>query len=385
MGERYTEVEFLDPDGDPDGDADAVHWLDEEEGLGPRSARLPARTTPHRVLGSLLVFALGFSVTGLFGASALRHDRAVRAAANELMLRATDDRDPVALTDPAQLRADSWRLEPTASIAVDVTNESPDPITLLPGATLLGPGLISPVTLAPAGVAVLAPGRSGRLTGVATAECGVRPLTEPAQPAAAVKGDSVLVQARTASGSIGVASLTVGAGEADPVRSRICAEEGDGLTASFFPESVDPATHSFTVAVSAHSLAAQPLRFSVTAGYADDRTELVGVEPSTLQVEMAGGEPATADLTASAVDALLPGARLTEATPAGAVTGVLTPGSSVSAGYTVHVTACPRTLPATGADVQLRMYLDYRGQPAMFQEDGFDLVTLVAATCGLIA
>jgi hypothetical protein len=201
----------------------------------------------------------------------------------------------------------------------------------------------------------------------------------------AAEGNTVLVQARTASGAVGVAALTLGQPGADSVRQQICNQEGDSLAASFFPVSVDAATHSFTVAVSAHSLAAQPLRYWVTASFANGPENMTVNQPSSLSVLMSGGRPDIAGLTADAVDALLAGARLQDAAPLGPVAGTLAPGGRTTAGYTVHVTACPSVVPNSTADLVLQMFLDDHGQPAYFQTDSFDLVTLVAAACGLVA
>jgi hypothetical protein len=382
MGDESPLVEFLDP-GDGPGDADEVLWLG-EEGLGShRPGLLPPRATARRITGSVLVFALALSLTGFSGLSALRHARAVAAAANELILREVDVGDAVTLTDPNRLGgANAWRIEPSASIAIGVTNESPDTITLLPGSQLTGPGLAEPSTLAPSGTRVLAPGQSGRLTGTVTVDCGVQ-VESFARPCAAA-GSTVLVQARTASGAVGVAALTVG--EADGVRQQICDEQGNSLAASFFPVSVNALTRTFTVAVAARSLAAQPLKYWVSASFGSGAGGVSGSVPSTVRIKIADdGRPVVPSLSVDAVDALLPGVRLEKAVPMGPVDGTLAPGASLTAGFTVHVQACPASTPSGGAVLDLQMFLDDHGQPAFFQSDGFNLADLVAAACGLIA
>lgn len=382
MGENSPLVEFLDPEDGP-GEAEQVLWLG-EEGLGShRAGLLPPRTTARRVTGTVLVFALALSLTGYSGLAALRHSRAVAAAANELILREVNVGDAVTLTDPNQLGgANAWRIEPSASIAIDVTNASPDAITLLPGAQLTGPGLAEPGTLSPTGTRVLAPGQSGRLAGTVTVDCGVQ-VESFAKPGAAA-GSTVLVQARTASGAVGVAALAVG--EADGVRRQICDEQGDSLAASFFPVSVDVLTHTFTVAVSARSLAAQPLKYWVSASFGDGTGSISAPVPSMMRIKVADdGRPLVPSLSVDAVDALLPGARLEKAVPVGPVAGTLAPGASLTAGFTVHVQACPAGTPSSAAVIGLQMFLDDHGQPAYFQSDGFNLADLVAATCGLIA
>jgi hypothetical protein len=139
MGDELPRIEFLEPHEDPE-DPEDIAWLDaqdgQEEDLGGSrgGSLLPPRTTARRALVSMLIFALALSTTGFAGVDAFRHDQAVQAAANELMLREVADIDPVTLTDPGELGGlGAWRVDPSASIAVGVTNESPDPVTLLPG------------------------------------------------------------------------------------------------------------------------------------------------------------------------------------------------------------------------------------------------------------
>jgi len=352
MENEHSQAEFLDPREDPDG----IDWLDEEHVRShARSRRLPSSAVVRRFLGSLLVFAVIAAVTGYAGLAAYRHDQAVAAAADSLVIGGVDVGDPVSLTDPGQLGGtDSWRIDPSAAIAIGVTNQSPEAITLLSGSTLLGPGLIHPAALRSAGAMVLQPGQVGRLVGVVSVDCAVQESTRSTVifvPGAAAQGDTVLVQARTASGAVGAASVQLDTG-GETVRQQICLQQGAGLATSTFPESVDVRTHSFTIAVSAHSLAAQPLRYQLTQIYPNG---------------------------------MLPGVTLSAPTPFGAVSGVLAPGAGVSAGFTVHVESCPRS-PTTGiAEVYLQMYLDDSGSLAYFQSNGFDLTTLVGAACGLDA
>jgi hypothetical protein len=352
MEDEHSQVEFLDPREDPDG----IDWLDEEHVRSHmRSRWQPSSAVVRRFLCSLLVFAAVVGLTGYAGLAAYRHDQAVAAAANSLVIGQVDVGDPVSLTDPGQLGGtDSWQIHPSAAIAIGVTNQSPDAITLLSGSTLLGPGLIHPVALRASGATVLRPGQAGRLVGVVSVDCAVQASTKSAViivPGAASQGDTVLVQARTASGAVGAASVQLDTG-GETVRQQICQQQGAGLATSSFPESVDVRTHSFTIAVSAHSLAAQPLHYQLTQIYPNG---------------------------------MLPGVTLSRATPFGAVSGVLAAGASVSAGFTVHVESCPKS-PTTGiAEVYLQMYLDYSGSLAYFQTNGFDLATLVGAACGLDA
>lgn len=355
MDDRASHIEFIDPHEDPQDDPDAVEWLDGDGGDGAdhvrshESSRLPPRTTPRRVLGSLLVFCLVLAATGYAGTLVYRHDIAVEQAANTLMLRAVDVGDPVTLLDPGTLGGvGAWRIDPSAAVAVDLTNESPDPITLLPDSALYGPGLTKPATLRPSGGGVLRPGQTGRLTGVATVDCGVK-----AASGGADHGNSVLVQARTTSGAVGAASVDLDGG-GESVRQEICVQQGEGLVSSFYPQSVDSAKHSFTVAVAAHSLAAQPLRYQI-------------------------------DVTISIPQAQIPSVPLSTPVPYGPVTGTLQPEAGMNAGFVVHVTACPTVATSARGTVELEMLLYDHGTPAVFQMDGFDLGTLVRAACGLLS
>ena len=250
MGDERWRIEFLDPhEADPDESA-RIAWLDagdaEEAGGAARAGSLggpalPPRTTARRVFGSLLVFGVALSSTGFAGLDALRHDQAVAAAANMLLLRQVNAGDPVTLTNPAQLVGgpESRQLEPSASVAVEVTNESPDAITLLPGATLFGPGLTAPATLRPSGTTTLAPGQSGRLSGTVTVDCG----TQVIRVSALDQSNSVLVQARTASGAVGMATVALVAG-GESIRQEICAEQSEGM---------DTSTHAFSTALATHT------------------------------------------------------------------------------------------------------------------------------------
>ena len=347
MGDQFSSIEFLDPREDPGG----VAWLDAEDEQDVRSSEssLPPRASARRVLGSLLVFAFALCTTGFAGVLAYRHDQAVEAAADALILREVRVGDPVTLVDPGALGGSgAWRIDPSATVAVDVTNESPDTITLLPGATLLGPGLTAPATLRPSGLSVLRRGQSGRLTGVATVNCAV----QTAQTEQAAHGNTVLVPARTASGAVGVASVALDGG-GESVRQEICVQQGQGLAASVFPESVNTRTHSFTLTVSAHSLSTQPLRYRLVLAFS--------------------GRPTP-----------LPGTPLSAAVPVGAVSGTLAAGADLSAGYTMRVLSCPTWLPTSGAEVDLEMEVYFRGKPAVFQSDSFGLDTIVGAACGLL-
>ena len=431
MGDELSRIEYLEP---PEG-TDDIAWLDvdgepEEDLDGSRgSSLLPPRTTARRASASLLIFALALSTTGFAGVHAFRHDQSVQTAENELVLREAAVTDPVMLTDPGELGGvGMWRLDPSASIAIGVTNESPDPVTLLPDATLYGPGMTGPATLQPSGRTLLKPGQSDELTGVATVNCGV-----PTERLTSVlENNTIMVQARTASGAKGVATVSLDGG-GESIRSEICTEEGDALAANFFPEAVNPATHTFTVVVAARSLAAQSMHYEVTESYASSVISVGGPvrmepgagpvvapepvlsgtpvgpaapvgqgsssgAPSSSATPVASTAPVTSGASGAPVAGSqlgllpgvtatsdLPGVELSAPVPAGAVDGTLAAGAGLSAGFTIRVLSCPRSLPTVQSAVELAVQLDDGGVPADFQADGFNLDTLVGAACGLLA
>jgi hypothetical protein len=433
MGDELSRIEFLESPEDA-GDIGDIAWLDvdgepAEDLDGSRgSSLLPPRTTARRVLLSLLIFALALSTTGFVGVHAFRHDQSVQAAENELVVREAEVTDPLMLTDPGELGGvGMWRLDPTASIAIGVTNESPDPITLLPDATLYGPGMTGPATLQPSGSTLLRPGQSDELTGVATVNCGIQ--TE--RLTSVLEDNTILVQARTASGAVGMATVSLDGG-AESIRSEICTEEGDALSANFFPEAVNPAAHTFTVVVSARSLAAQSMQYQVTESYASSVASVggpIGTEPGVGWVgavgavgsaapvgsvgsggsavpvgsavpgtsgapvssaapvapgaPVAGGQPDL--LPGATATSGLPGVKLSAPVPTGAVDGTLAAGADLNAGFTIRVLSCPRSLPTAQSAVELAVQLNENGTPAVFQADGFNLDTLVGAACGLLA
>lgn len=381
MGDELARIEFL----DPQQDADDIAWLDsdgaEETGgtehvWSHEGSVLPPRTTARRVLGSLLVFALALSATGYAGRHAYRHDQAVAAAANVLLLDQVNVGDPVTLTDPGALGGvGAWQIEPSSAIAVDVTNESPDPITLLPGATLSGGGLVAPATLRPSGTALLKPGESGRLVGMVTVNCSV-----DQQFSFALDANGMAVRARTASGAVGVAVLPLNPG-GETLRQQICNAQGQGLATIFFPESADPRTHSFTLTVAMQSLVAHALPYQVEQSYSnsppanDAQAAEMGLQPPTSEAPPANGTAAS----------VLPGIRLSASTPAGPVSGSLASGASVNAGYTVHVLDCPSKVPTAPAVLNLEVLLKDHGTSVLFQTDSFDLNLLVGSACGLLS
>lgn len=224
MGDQPPSIEFIDPHEEPGGDPHTVAWsdADDEQGKRPREGTLPPHTTVRRILASLLIFGLALAVTGFAGAHAYRRAQATELADDTLILGEARVGEPVTLVDPDELGGSGgWRLDPSVTVAVDVTNESPDAITLLPGALLTGSGLSSPAALQPSGASVLEPGQSGRLIGTATVNCGVRAL----QSAKVAQPGSVLVPARTSNGAVGAAQVDLDGG-GESIREQICGRQG---------------------------------------------------------------------------------------------------------------------------------------------------------------
>jgi len=212
-------------DGDID-EGDDVAWLEDEDQIAAGSGALPARTTRARVVGSLLLVGAVLAATG-YGANAVdQRDRAAdlgnAAAADELVLAAPASRgiSLPGLGDLGSAAARTGRLRTerlSTEIAVPLVNRGPAAITLLPGATLLGPGL----TAADLGDAtiVLAPGQSTVLRGRVTVDCG-RDDNGTGTGTKAVT--SLMVSARTSGGGLGVSTVAFDAA-AGSVRDRVCA------------------------------------------------------------------------------------------------------------------------------------------------------------------
>jgi hypothetical protein len=207
---------FLDPD------ADGVEWLDEDgdaDEVGARDPVLPAPTTRHRALGSLLAAGALVAAVAAGSNAVYRHDLAADAAAetasNELIL-AVPASLGMSLPDLGGVgAAGGWIQDPRTEIALPVVNRGPEPVTLLPGATLLGAGVTAWSADVRGGV-VLAPGQSTVLRGYVTVDCvfsgpdvGVRART------------SLTLRARTSGGGLGVSTVTYDGAEGS-VRDRVC-------------------------------------------------------------------------------------------------------------------------------------------------------------------
>lgn len=281
------------------------------------------------------------------GVAAYRRDLAADRDAAVLLLGETATGDPVILPDTTSLdRGGVWSSEPSTTVEVDVTNRGPDPVTLLPGAPLRGPGVVAGA-LAPEGGGKLNPGRVGRLVGKVTVDCVV----------ARESGQTTLaVRARLANGSVGSAPIGLNV-YGESVREQICLEQGAGVVSSDFPQSADPASHTFTLTMNAHSLSPQPIRYRLTYQYtSSDGNTVVGQGEDTGIL----GAPV----------------------PVGSTSGVLPPGGDLSVGFVVPVRLCPAVPGRDTVDVELRLIGDDGGRPVLLRAAAFDLSTLVAAACG---
>ncbi len=214
-------------------EADGVEWLEDEDELASRGCALPAPTTRNRLASLLLVGAV-LAATG-FGANRVYHRdltaQTVAEASTDTLILAAPAHGGVSLpglvegaksADSATRRTEPQQTgEPRAEVAVSLVNRSPGPITLLPGAVLLGVGL-SGSSLGGSSTVVLAPGQSTVLRGFVTADCAAaRPERD------AVAETSLMVSARTSGGGLGVGTVSLGSAGGS-IRDRICRALGEG-------------------------------------------------------------------------------------------------------------------------------------------------------------
>lgn len=333
MEDAEAEVEFLESDPDPDA------WPP-----GPGD-------TWRRPAAFVLVLGLCLGAAAIAGGRAYRRDQAADRAAATLALQVLATGDPVGLPEAATLgSAGTWTGEPSTTVEVDVVNRGPDAVTLLPDAAMSGPG-VAAANLAPSGDARLGPGQVGRLLGTVQVDCGL--------PSAAGLGrdaqTTLRVRARLANGSVGTAPIGLNTG-GESVREEICLQQGAAVASGNFTESADPLRRTFTVSLSARSLARSALSYTLTYQYAD--------------------------ASRNGAVAAVPGTALAAPVPVGEVAGLLTPGGRLSGGFTVPVTQCPIALPEENVDVELQLIAADADRKVLLQADEFDLSLLVAAACG---
>ncbi|MBR7833188.1 hypothetical protein KDL01_07925 [Actinospica durhamensis] len=215
-------------------EVDGVEWLEDEAELASRGSALPAPTTRNRLASLLLVGAV-LAATAL-GANRVYHRdltaQTVAEASTDTLVLAAPAHGGVSLPGLVEGvkgaryatgtgSATQQPGEPRAAVAVALVNRSPGPVTLLPGAVLLGVGL-SGSSLGGSSALVLAPGQSTVLRGFVTADCAAgRPERD------AVAETSLMISARTSGGGLGVGTVSLGSAGGS-VRDRICLALGEG-------------------------------------------------------------------------------------------------------------------------------------------------------------
>lgn len=334
MEDAETEIEFLESQPDPDA-----------------RPLLGRRFSWHRPAAFVLVLGLCVGACATVGVHAYRRDQAADRAAAVLVLREQATGDPVSLPDAASLGDHgTWTFDPTTTVEVDVVNRGPLPVTLLAEVAMRGPGVTS-ASLAPLGDGRLNPGQIGRLAGTVRVDCGL--------PSAATAGQdaqtTLLVRARLANGGIGTEPIGLNTG-GESVREQICLQQGAAVASGNFAESADPVHQTFVVSLTARSLTATPLSYTLAYQYTNaSRGGAVAAPP-----------PAT----------------LGTPVPVGSVSGLLGPEARLSGGFVVPVTRCPVGLPEENVDVELQLIVSYAGRRVLLQADAFDLSMLAAAACG---
>jgi hypothetical protein len=273
MSGRVEPDEFEDVE-----DAGEIEWLEGDEEfaeevedtISARSARLPAPTTRHRAVASLLLVGAVLAVCVYAADSVYRRDLLGDVAADELIL-AAPPRPGVSLPALEHLAsAGRWTERPRTEVAVPLVNRGPDPITLLPGATLLGVGL-SASSLGADAATVLGPGQATLLRGYVTADCV---YSRPDSAAAAET--SLMISARTSGGGLGVSAVALGS-DGGSVRDRICAAQSGAVAGLDLGRSADPGTRSITLSFDAISHADVPLGYTMSVAF--DPGTWLGAEP----------------------------------------------------------------------------------------------------------
>ncbi|MBR7833187.1 hypothetical protein KDL01_07920 [Actinospica durhamensis] len=347
-------VEFLEPD-----EGEEVDWL-EEDPLGAAPSRLTL-TTRHRAAVSLLTLAALLAAGVGTADRVYRHDQALELAASALVLTQPAGAAGVSLPTIAVLGVGtSWTWRPDTDVQITLVNRGPDPVTLLPGDTLASLSQIDGVArLDPVGTATLQPGQTGRLEGVAVAQCNED------DPNALL---TLTVRARTASGSVGLTSLELSHSATEgTLAEQACQAEAPKMAAWTPAASTDARAHTFTLSMSVTSQADVPL----TLGSGQ---EYYNVYPA-------------GTFMGSDVSPSLPGIVLDAPIYSGdeSDTAQLAPGRRLTASYTVHVARCPATgpIPDQGWKVELFTQLSVDASFASTRQYTVDLSSLVAAACGL--
>ncbi|WP_034265282.1 hypothetical protein [Actinospica robiniae] len=383
------QVEFLDlgTGGGPDGDgADEVDWLEEADGeervaAGRDPRRLPPRATRNRALASVLSLAVVLSAAIGAGTAAYdRHQTDVRSA-NLVRLAASSTAPSIpGLTELAF--APKWHAILSEQVVVPVVNKSPHPITLLDG-RLTETGLRGAPTLKPVGKAVIPPEGTGELGGMVTADCtaGFSDMSSGANPQSSAgldgtttamasvidtasldAGDltkmresmgALQVQARSVSGHLGEQTIFPEQAVGNTA-DRICSQQGRKVAQlNKVTTSVDPSAHTFTVSVTAKSLADTALEYVSSAGFE--------TLPGALGLELAG------DFSPSSQDDLVQ------------------PGGSFTVSFQMTVVTCPTS--ATFHQDQIMLNVTFLSDDFMLSgvNESVAARPLIYGACGLPA
>lgn len=216
------------PDVLLDGDVDETEWLEQadEDEIAAHPAALSSRPPHRRVVSSLLLLGAVLVATGYGAADVYQRDRTADlvadAAADELILAAPTS-GGISLPALGGLGSADFRAgRLSTEIAVPLVNRGPAAVTLLPGATLLGPGLTA-AHLGDGGTIVLGPGQATVLRGSVTVDCAASAVGRG--PTA---GTSLTISARTSGGGLGVGTVTFTGSAAGSVRDRVCAARDGG-------------------------------------------------------------------------------------------------------------------------------------------------------------
>lgn len=388
------EVEFLDlgtdtgsgPDGS-DAENDDVDWLDEPGGeervaSGRDPLRLPPRAARGRALASVLSLATVLSaVIGVGTVAYHRHETDVRAAN---LVKLTASSTAPSIPGLTELAFDpKWHGHVSEHIVIPVVNKGPHAITLMDG-KLSEAGLQGAPMLEPVGKATIQPGGTGELGGTVTADCTtefsnltmndvtVGPGTTVGTTTATVvlDGDStdgsatatkpqtdmgaLKVRARSVSGHVGEQTIFPEPAVGNTAE-RICAQQGRKVAQlGTVHMSADSNTRTFTVSLTAKSMADTPLEYESSATW-DTLPGAVGLE---LQ---AGFSPTSED-------------------------ALVQPGGTFTASFQMTVVTCPTS--ATFHDDQITLAVTFASSGGYLISGETQAVAarpLIYEACGLPA
>ena len=345
--EDEDEVVFLDDD---DEAIDEV-WLAEERVETTDAGVLPPRASRNRLFVTLVALALFLGGTGAaFTAAYHRHMTDLRI---ENLLDLAAAASPPQIPDLANLAfASTWHAAVKEQVLVPVVNHSPRPVVLL-GAVLTEPGMVGAANLAPTGRATLKSGQVGDFVGQVTVDCTRTPAafagvigSDPSVVLPKVPVPSLRVRARTSGGQITQTTLNPESGQAlgGEMQERICLQQGSTeLGAPTISMRYDAAKHVLTFDWSATSRADIALEYKLELSY------------SYPQDDQSAGTCRIESLPAQAIQS-----------------GVLLPGTTLSASVPVQMSDCPAgTMVVPTEMFLLNIDLASGGTDLGSEQDGF--------------